>query len=91
MKLKFITLLMTLFVAQIAVATEATPEQLAALKPKFNAQDCALWRGGEDHQNDNVSISLVDKVQVILGILGNLPLPDALKTIEKHCDSGAAK
>lgn len=70
-----------------ANAAEATPAQVAALKPKFSVQDCALWKGGEGHENDNVPATYSQHVEVILEFLDNLTINEAMRAIELYCSS----
>ena len=44
----------------------ATPKQIAAVGTKFRVEDCALWRGGPGHKNDNVSKIYSEHVESII-------------------------
>lgn len=92
MKLK-LSILLLAFAASFSVfAAEATPEQVAALKPKFTVQDCALWKGGEGHENDNVPKIYSEHVEAILEFLDNLTIEEAMRAIQLYCSTpGFAK
>lgn len=92
MKFKLAILLLA-FAASFSVsAAEATPEQVAALKPKFTVQDCALWKGGEGHENDNVPKIYSEHVEAILEFLDNLTIEEAMRAIQLYCSTpGFAK
>lgn len=87
MKIITFVLSLALLAVQSVNAAEATPEQLAALKPKFTVQDCALWKGGEGHTNDNVPKIYSEHVEAILEFLNNLTLDEAMRAIELYCSS----
>ena len=65
----------------------ATPQQIAAVGTKFRVEDCALWRGGPGHENDNVPASYSLHVEAILEFLDNLSINEAMRAIELYCSS----
>jgi hypothetical protein len=87
MKFKLHALFLSLVTSFGAFAVEATPEQIASLKPKFTVQDCALWKGGAGHENDNVPKIYSEHVEVILEFLDNLSVNEAMRAIELYCNS----
>lgn len=82
------------FLAVSAMADEkkpstqaATPQQIAAIGTKFRVEDCALWRGGPGHENDNVPKIYSEHVEAILEFLNNLTINEAMRAIELYCSS----
>lgn len=92
MKFKLSILLLALAASFGVFAAEATPAQIAALQPKFTVQDCALWKGGEGHENDNVPKIYSEHVEAILEFLDNLTIDEAMRAIHLYCSTtGFAK
>ena len=65
----------------------ATPQQIAAIGTKFRVEDCALWRGGPGHENDNVPKVYSEHVEAIIELLDNRTLKEAMRAIELYCSS----
>lgn len=91
---RFIGIAALIALSTSAVATDkttntqtATPQQIAAIGTKFRVEDCALWRGGPGHENDNVPATYSAHVEAILEFLNNLTINEAMRAIELYCSS----
>lgn len=91
MKLKYLVLILALLGASTAMAAEDATAKKITPQPVFTVQDCALWKGGEGYENDNVPAIYSQHVEAMLEFYDNLPLPEAMRAIETYCNKGGFK
>jgi hypothetical protein len=83
----FLYLLTPASAVEKEVKVNLTQKQTAAIAATFKVEDCALWRGGAGHENDNVPKVYSEHVEAIFEFLDNLPLSEAMQAIELYCSS----